>query len=172
MLLWLGIVLILAFAYFLNWLPPLTYVGLLEDPLTNLQILIWPALVMGYRSSAIVSRMTRSNLLEVLREDYVRTARAKGLREAVVIARHALRNALLPIVTIIGMHLAVSLGATVLLETIFVVPGLGRLLVTSILFRDYPLVQSIVLMFAAILVLVNLAVDVTYAWLDPRIRYT
>jgi peptide/nickel transport system permease protein len=169
---WVGTMIILFLVYTFQWTPPLGYRGPLEDPWANFQQLIWPALALGYNQAAIVSRMTRSSLLEVLREDYVRTARAKGLAEWVVIIRHAIRNALLPVVTLSAIQFGYTLGGTVVMETVFTLPGVGRYLVDAIAHRDYPVVQTLVLMFAMIFVLINLAVDVTYTKLDPRIRYT
>ena len=164
------VILILTMAF--NWMPPLGFVTLFEDPLKNIQQMVWPVLVLGYYQAAVLGRMTRSQMLEVLRQDYVRTARAKGLRDLTLIYAHALKNALLPIVTLSGLQFGVLIGGTMLLEIIFVLPGLGTTLVESILSRDYPIVQTIVLLIAVLQVLVNLAVDITYAWLDPRIRYT
>ena len=132
----------------------------------------FPALITGYRLSAIGARMTRSSLLEVLRDDYVRTARAKGLREQVVVLKHALRTALLPVVTIIGVELLVLFGGLVVVETVFTIPGIGRFLVDAITYRDYPSIQALVFVFAVFVVVVNLLVDIAYAILDPRIRYT
>jgi peptide/nickel transport system permease protein len=154
-----------------HWIPPVRYHRLWDDPVANLQQFALPALVIGFRLSATIMRMTRSTLLEVLREDYVRTARAKGLHQRLVIFRHALRNAFLPVVTIIGGQIAFLLGGSVIIEQIFVLPGMGRLAIQGLTFRDYPLVQTLVMVFASIVVLANLLVDVSYAWLDPRIRY-
>lgn len=169
---WTATLLILFLVRMFHWAPPLTYVVPWNDPLTNLKQMIWPCLVTGYFMAALVARMTRSQMLEVLRQDYVRTAWAKGLPQRLVFARHAMKNALLPVVTITGGQLGHLLGAgSVLMETIFALPGTGRLLVTSILTRDYPVVQTIVVLIAAIFVVMNLLVDLLYAWLDPRIRY-
>lgn len=167
---WTGTLIILFLVLFFQWMPPLGYVGLFEDPLANLQQIVWPALVLGYYYTAVVSRMTRSCMLEVLRQDYIRTAWSKGLRERVVIFRHALKNAILPVVTIIGIQYAYLMGGTVIMETVFFLPGMGSALVDSILFRDYPMVQTIFLIFAAIIFVANLVVDVLYASLDPRVR--
>lgn len=134
--------------------------------------MIWPALALGYRLSAVVSRMTRSTMLEVLREEYIRTAWAKGLPQRVVVYRHALQNALLPVITIAGMQLAFLMGGAVIMESIFTLPGVGRLLVDSVVHRDYPVVQTIVVMLAGVISLMNLVVDMLYAWLNPRIRYS
>jgi peptide/nickel transport system permease protein len=169
---WLSILLILGLVHFFSWLPPLDYAPFWVDPWLNLKQLIFPALITGYRLSAVGARMTRSSLLEVLRDDFVRTARAKGLREQIVVFRHALRNALLPVITIIGVELLVLFGGLVVVETVFTIPGIGRFLVDAILHRDYPSIQAVVFVFAVFVVGVNLLVDITYAILDPRIRYT
>lgn len=168
---WVGTLIILALVTWFNWTPPLGYAQFTENPVKNLQQLIWPALALGYAQAAVVSRMLRSSLLEVLREDYVRTAHAKGLRERNILMRHALRNALLPVVTLFAIQVAVVLGGTVVLETVFTLPGLGRYLVDGIGRRDYPVVQTLVLLFAVLFVLVNLLVDLLYAVMDPRIRF-
>jgi peptide/nickel transport system permease protein len=168
---WIATLAITFLAIQFHWLPPVGYHKLWDDPAANLQQFALPALVVGYRLSASIMRMTRSTLLEVLREDYVRTAQAKGLRERSVIFRHALKNAFLPVVTIMGGQVAFLLGGSVIIETIFALPGMGRLALQGLTFRDYPLVQTLVMVFATIVVLANLAVDVSYAWLDPRIRY-
>lgn len=169
---WLSILVILGLVHYFNWLPPLDYAPFWVDPWLNLKQLIFPALITGYRLSAVGARMTRSSLLEVLRDDFVRTARAKGLREQVVIFRHALRNALLPVITIIGVEVLVLFGGLVVVETVFTIPGIGRFLVDAILHRDYPSIQALVFVFAVFVVGVNLLVDLAYAILDPRIRYT
>jgi peptide/nickel transport system permease protein len=153
------------------WMPPITYVPIWVDPLHNLSMLIWPALAIGYRYSAVAMRMTRSTMLEVLREDYVRTARAKGLLEHVIVNRHALKNALLPVVTIIGIEFAFLMGGLVVTEQVFNLNGVGKLFVLSVLNNDYTMTQALVMLVVVIFVLTNLFVDVLYAWLDPRIRY-
>ena len=168
---WLGTLVITFAAIWFAWIPPLGYTSLWESPWRNLQQFLLPAAVLGFRLSAATMRMTRSTLLEVLREDYVRTARAKGLVERVIIYKHALKNALIPVVTIVGGQLGTLLAGTVIVETIFALPGMGRLTVEAILFRDYPVVQTNVMLVAATLVTLNLLVDLTYAWLDPRIHY-
>ncbi|MBI2909054.1 MAG: ABC transporter permease [Chloroflexi bacterium] len=168
---WTGIILVLVLLIFFRWQPPLGYANLLDNPARNLQQVVWPVLVLGYYLSAAVSRMTRSCMLEVLRQDYIRTAWSKGLRETVVVYRHALKNALLPVVTLLAFQFGTLMGGAVVMETIFTLPGLGSVLVESIVFRDYPMVQTIVLLIAVIFTFVNLAVDILYAWLDPRIRY-
>jgi peptide/nickel transport system permease protein len=168
---WLGTLVITFAAIWFAWIPPLGYTSLWEAPWKNLQQFLLPAAVLGFRLSAATMRMTRSTLLEVLREDYVRTARAKGLVERAIIYKHALKNALIPVVTIVGGQLGTLLAGTVIVETIFALPGMGRLTVEAILFRDYPVVQTNVMLVAATLVTLNLLVDLAYAWLDPRIHY-
>ena len=168
---WLGTLVITFAAIWFHWIPPIGYVSLWESPWRNLQQFLLPAAVLGYRLSAATMRMTRSTVLEVLREDYVRTAWAKGLAGKIVVYKHALKNALIPVVTIVGGQLGVLLAGTVVVETIFALPGMGRLTVEAILYRDYPVVQTNVMLVAGTLVTLNLLVDMTYAWLDPRIRY-
>ena len=175
---WLGILIILGLlittqAWFGQpWMPPIEYVSVFEDPVANMSQLIWPAVATGYRYSAVATRMTRSALLEVLREDYVRTARAKGLFERVIINRHALKNALLPVVTVIALEFAFLMGGLVVTEQVFNLNGLGKLFVEAVLNHDFTLTQHLVMLVVAIFVLTNLVVDVLYAWLDPRIRYS
>jgi len=154
-----------------HWLPPLEFVSFTEDPLENLKQLIWPALAQAYYISAPITRLTRSQMLEVVRQDYVRTARAKGLAERTVIYRHALRNSLLPVVTFIGWWGGRLLGGLVIMEIIFVVPGMGSALIQAVSQRDYPTVQAMVFVMALVFLGLNLAIDLLYAWLDPRIRY-
>jgi peptide/nickel transport system permease protein len=174
---WLGILIILGIlitskAWFGSpWMPPITYVPIWQDPLTNLSMLIWPALATGYRYSAVATRMTRSAMLEVLREDYVRTARAKGLFQKLIVRRHALRNALLPVITIFGIEFAFLMGGLVVTEQVFNLNGLGKLFVESVANNDYNMTQALVMLVVGIFALSNLLVDVVYAWLDPRIRY-
>jgi len=168
---WAGFILILALIKILHWKPPLMYVGPTEDLATNLSILIWPALITGFRASAIILRLTRSSMLDVIREDYIRTARAKGLSPYVVTIRHALRNALLPVVTVAGMEFAFLIGGLVVTEQVFNLPGLGKTLVQAIDWRDYHIVQSVVVVMCAFVIVTNLAVDLTYRFLDPRISY-
>jgi peptide/nickel transport system permease protein len=168
---WLGTLVITFAAIWFHWIPPLGYVSVWESPWTNLQQFLLPAAVLGFRLSAATMRMTRSTLLEVLREDYVRTAWAKGLGERMIVYKHALKNALIPVVTVIGGQLGTLLAGTVIVETIFALPGMGRLTVEAILYRDYPIVQTNVMLVAGTLVTLNLLVDLTYAWLDPRIHY-
>jgi len=168
---WLGTLVITFAAIWFHWIPPIGYVSLWESPWRNLQQFLLPAAVLGFRLSAATMRMTRSTVLEVLREDYVRTAWAKGLEGRIVVYKHALKNALIPVVTIVGGQLGVLLAGTVVVETIFALPGMGRLTVEAILYRDYPVVQTNVMLVVGTLVTINLLVDMTYAYLDPRIRY-
>jgi peptide/nickel transport system permease protein len=168
---WLGILLLLFTSTKLHWTPPFGYVSLWKDPKTNFLQFVLPVITLGFALSGILTRMLRSQLLEVLREDYVRTAWAKGLRERAVVMRHALKNAMLPVITISAIQFGVILGGAVVTETVFVLPGLGRSLVDAVGKRDYPFVQAIVLLIGAGFMLINLAVDVLYAWIDPRIRY-
>ncbi len=168
---WVGALMLLIMVVFFNWIPPLGYSELWDKPWDNIQQVIWACLALGYALSAVVSRMTRSTLLEVLRQDYIRTAWAKGLRERTVMTRHALKNAILPVITIVGLQYATLMGGTVIMERIWNLPGLGTAVIDSINFRDYPMVQGLVLLFALIILVVNLLIDLMYAWLDPRIRY-
>jgi peptide/nickel transport system permease protein len=168
---WLGILIVYALAAFFQWLPPLGYATLWDDPLLNLQQLIFPAVTLAFHDLAFTARVTRSSMLEVMREDYLRTARAKGLMDLVVIGRHALKNALLPVVTISGYQFGRLLGGVVIVESIFVVPGMGSLLIDSIVHRDFIVLQAIVLLVAAVVLLLNLLIDLLYGMLDPRIHY-
>jgi len=154
-----------------GWTPPLTYESLWDNPLDNLKTTWLPAVILGSFLSGSVMRLTRSTMLEVMRQDYVRTARAKGLRERVVVVRHALRNAVLPVITVIGLQVSVLISGTVVLERIFSLPGMGSFLLFSLERRDYPTVQAIVLLAAALVLVTNLIVDLSYAFIDPRIRY-
>ena len=173
---WLGIVSILIVldvtqALFGHpWMPPIDYVPLWQDPIRNLSIVMLPALTIGYRYAAVSMRMTRSAMLEVLREDYIRTARAKGLINRLIINRHALKNAMLPVVTVIGIEFAFLIGGLVVTEQVFNLNGIGRLMVLSVQNQDYTLTQALVIFVVAIGILSNLVVDLFYAWLDPRIR--
>ena len=169
---WIGIMLVLATITLFGWAPPLVFTPFTEDPVANLSQMILPAVSVGYRYSAVSMRMTRSTVLEVLREDYVRTARAKGLRESLVVMRHALRNALLPVVTVVSLEFAFLIGGLVVTEQVFNLNGIGKLLVDAVAHRDYPLIQALVLLLSAVFVLVNFAVDMIYMVLDPRIRYS
>jgi peptide/nickel transport system permease protein len=168
---WLATVVITFLAIWFQWLPPIGFAPLWQDPARCLSQLLIPALIIGARLAAVSMRMTRSSLLEVLRQDYVRTARAKGAREHAVIVRHALKNAFIPVVTVVGQQFSVLLGGTVIVEVIFLQPGVGSLMLDAVLLRDYTLIQGAVLFFAAVIVVTNLLVDLSYAWLDPRIRY-
>jgi len=155
-----------------GWAPPFVFTPLTVDPFANLAQMILPALSVGYRYSAVSMRMTRSSVLEVLREDYVRTARAKGVRESLVVARHALRNALLPVITVISLEFAFLIGGLVVTEQVFNLNGVGKLLVDAVAHRDYTLIQALVLLLASVFVLINFVVDMVYVFLDPRIRYS
>jgi peptide/nickel transport system permease protein len=168
---WLGMVIILALVTWFAWIPPLTYVGPTEDFKLHAAQFLLPALAVGYRSSALIMRITRSSLLEVMREDYIRTAWAKGQTGRIVIWRHALKNALLPVVTVIGIEFAFLIGGLVVTETVFNLPGVARFLVQAILWRDYPIVQNLVMFIAIVVILSNLLVDMLYGVLDPRVRY-
>ena len=168
---WTGILIILFLVLYFEWSPPLVFVPFWEDPWENFAQLVWPIVTVGYRNAAISTRMTRSAVLEVMREDYIRTAWAKGLHERIVVSKHTLKNAMLPVITIIGAELAFLLGGLVVTETVFTLNGLGRFMVDAILHRDIPVVQTMVLLTAFIIVVVNLMVDLVYAWLDPRISY-
>lgn len=167
---WLGIVLILGLLVIFKWLPPMVYTPPWVDPWQNLAQLAWPALAVGYRYSAVATRMTRSAMLEVLREDYIRTARAKGLWLKLVLTRHALKNAMLPVLTVIALEFAFLLGGLVVTEQVFNLNGLGLLFVQAIAHRDYTLTQALVLIVAFAFIVVNFFVDLMYAWIDPRIR--
>lgn len=167
----LAIVLILVLSLGLHWIPPTEYTGLVENPMANLQQLLLPALILGFELSAVSMRMTRSAMLEVLREDYIRTARAKGLPERLVVVRHALKNAFIPVITIMGIQARRFLGATVIIESIFALPGLGRLTLDALLNRDFVQLQGNLLVIGILVVLLNLVVDLSYGWLNPRIRY-
>ena len=174
---WLGILIILGLLisskglFGSPWMPPIKYVPIWIDPLYNLSMTIFPAVATGYRYSAVATRMTRSTMLEVLREDYVRTARAKGLVQNIIITRHALKNALLPVVTVIGIEFAFLMGGLVVTEQVFNLNGLGKLFVVSVTNNDYTMTQALVMLVVVIFVFTNFVVDLTYAWLDPRIRF-
>lgn len=169
---WVGILIVYFLVLLFGWMPPLGYANVWEEPATNLQQLIFPALVLGFYNMAFTARVTRSSMLEVYREDYIRTARAKGLAERVVILRHALKNALLPVATVSGYEFGRLLAGTVVIETIFMVPGMGKLLIDSVLHRDYTTVQAVVVVTTVSVLILNLALDVIYSWLNPRIRFT
>jgi peptide/nickel transport system permease protein len=169
---WVGILIVYFLVLFFAWMPPLGYADLWDDPVTNLQQFIFPALALGFFEMAFTARVTRSSMLEVYREDYTRTARGKGLAERVVILRHALKNALLPVVTVSGYQFGRLLAGTVVIENIFMVPGMGKLLVDSVFHRDYTEVQAIVMVITVSVLILNLLLDVVYGWLNPRIRYS
>jgi peptide/nickel transport system permease protein len=168
---WVGILVILFLVIYFGWGPPLEFTPPWVDPWANFQQLVWPVLTIGYRYAAVTTRMTRSTVLEVLREDYIRTAWAKGLRERAVVIRHALKNAMLPVITLVGTEFAFLIGGLVVTETVFTLNGVGRFVVDAVAHRDYPVVQALVFLIALCFVIVNLLIDLTYAWLDPRIRY-
>lgn len=168
---WTGILIILFLVLYFEWGPPLIFVSLFDDPWENFKQLVWPIITVGYRNAAVGTRLTRSTVLEVMREDYIRTAWAKGLRERMVVVKHTLKNAMLPVITIIGAEFAFLMGGLVVTETVFTLNGLGSFVVDAILHRDMPVVQTLVLLTAFVIVFVNLIVDVLYAWFDPRISY-
>ena len=168
---WLGMIVILLLVRSLGWIPSMTYVSPFENLRANLFQFILPGLAVGYRSSALIMRITRSTMLEVLREDYIRTAWAKGQRQTFVVWRHALKNASLPVITLIGIEFAFLIGGLIVTETVFNLPGVARYLVDAIQFRDYPIVQNLVMLIAVVVVFANLTVDLLYTWLDPRIKY-
>lgn len=167
----LGILLILFFAVRLRWLPAGGYVSITDDPVAHFKSMILPSFTLGFASAGLLARLVRSSMLDVMKEDYVRTAQAKGVRQRVVIVRHALRNALIPAITVIGYSIGGLLGGAVVTETVFTIPGMGRLVVQSIARRDFPVIQGAVMLIAAGYVLVNLLVDILYVYIDPRIRY-
>jgi peptide/nickel transport system permease protein len=168
---WVGILIILLLVISFGWGPPLEYTLPWVDPWANFQQMVWPVVTVGYRYAAVTTRMTRSTLLEVLRDDYIRTAWAKGLGERAVVFRHALKNAMLPVITLIGTEFAFLIGGLVVTETVFTLNGVGRFVVDAVAHRDYPVVQALVFVIAFGFVVVNLLIDLTYAWFDPRIRY-
>lgn len=168
---WLAILVVTLPAIWFNWAPPLTYTSFIDDPLANIWQMIFPALVLGYFVTAQLTRMTRAVLLETLRQDFIRTARAKGLRERVVLNRHALRNALIPLVTVLGNQIGYLIGGTVVIESIFSLPGMGVLVLDALRQRDYPLIQGSILLIAVVVAIINLVTDLVYSILDPRIQY-
>jgi peptide/nickel transport system permease protein len=169
---WLGIITILFLLVTFHYLPPLTFTPLLQNPAENLSQLIWPALTVGYRYSAVATRMTRSTLLEVMRDDYVRTARAKGLAERFVVLRHGMRNALLPVVTVLGLEFAFLLGGLLVTEQVFNLNGIGKLMVEAVLRRDYTMTQALIMIVAGAFIVINFLIDLLYVALDPRISYS
>jgi peptide/nickel transport system permease protein len=168
---WMAIILILFFGLFLKWFPVMGYVPLLQNPLESLRHLVLPALALGITQASITARMTRSEVLEILGQDYIKTARAKGLKENTVIFKHALKNALIPIITIVGLEFGTLLGGAVITETVFSMNGIGRYIIQAIQFRDYPAIQGSILFVATVFVIVNLIVDICYGVVDPRISY-
>ena len=168
---WVAVLAVYILSSYFNWLPSFNYKTFQEEPLTNMKQMVFPVIALGFSQVALMARLTRSSVLEVLREDYIRTARAKGLHEMVVVYRHALRNALLPVVTVAGYQFSTLLGGTVLIENIFNVPGMGDGLYDAIGLRDFPMIQAIVVVITIIVLLLNLIIDLLYAWLNPRIRY-
>lgn len=166
---WMGVLLIMLFALKLAWLPPSGYVPFLSDPIGNLRLMILPALTIGTAFAALIMRQTRASLLQVLSQDYIRSARAKGLSEPAVLLRHGLRNALIPVVTVIGLQIGALLGGAVVTETVFSLPGLGRMMVDGIFQRDFPVIQGAILFIVLAVIVVNLLTDALYAWLDPRV---
>jgi peptide/nickel transport system permease protein len=169
---WIAILIVFFLILFFRWIPPLGYENVWENPWTNLQQLIFPAVALGFSNMAFIARVTRSAMLDVFREDYIRTARSKGLREPTVVNRHALKNALLPVITVSGYEFGRLLAGTVIIEVIFMIPGVGRFLIDSIFHRDYPAIQAVIVILAMIVLVLNLILDVMYAWLNPRIRYS
>ncbi|MCZ6614478.1 MAG: ABC transporter permease [Chloroflexi bacterium] len=168
---WLGLLVLLVGVRYFDWIPPVGYYALWDDPKSNLLQLIFPALILGSHQMALIARMTRSSMLEVLREDFIRTARAKGLREQLVVVRHALRNALIPVSTLVFLNLGALFVGTVVMEEVFTIPGMGSLLLNSLRSRDYTMVQAIIFLAAMAFILINLASDLVYGWIDPRISY-
>ena len=168
---WLGTLVMVFPSVWWRWAPELEYTPFLVDPIANLTHLIVPAILLGLSLSAVTMRMTRTMMLEVMRQDYVRTARAKGLRERVVVVRHALKNGLIPVVTLIGLQAPLLIGGTVVMEQIFVIPGMGLLLLEGVYERDYPVISGVFLVVGVAVLLINLLVDLSYGWLDPKVRY-
>ena len=169
---WLGVMILLLFAFTWGWQPSLQYINPFDDFWGNFQQMTWPAVTLGYFQAAFIARMTRSSLLEVLFEDYIRTARAKGLLERVVVVRHGMRNAIIPILTIVGLQIVALLSGLVVIERVFNLSGWGALLYEGVSKRDFPVIQTMIFFFALIVIAINLLVDLLYAWLDPRIRYS
>lgn len=169
---WLGILILIVLSRTFNWIPPLQWVAIWQDPWRNIQIIIWPSLAVGFIEAGTLTRIVRSSMLDVLGQDYVRTAQAKGLSSLVVVVRHALPNGLIAVVTVLGTMLATLLGGLVVTETVFNLPGMGYLLVRGVSTRDYPTVQAMALVISAVFVLTNLMIDIAYAVIDPRIRYS
>jgi peptide/nickel transport system permease protein len=168
---WLGTLVITLPSIWWGWTPPLRYTRFLDDPMKNLGHVIIPAMILGLGLSGTLMRLTRAQMLEVLRQDFVRTATAKGLAEHAVVMRHTLKNAFIPVLTLLGLQVSILVGGTVVLESVFVLPGMGRYLLEAVQYRDYPVIQGLNLIFATVIILANLIVDLLYGWLDPRVRY-
>ena len=168
---WLGTLVVTMPSVWWGWTPPLRYTRLTDDPYKNLAQVLIPAIILGLGLSGALMRLTRAQMLEVLRQDFVRTATAKGLSERAVVFRHALKNAFIPILTLLGLQVSILVGGTVVLESVFVLPGMGRYLLEAVQYRDYPVIQGLNMVFATVIVLTNLLVDLLYGWLDPRVRY-
>ena len=168
---WLGVLLITFGSHYFSWAPPLQYHSLQDNPSENLKLMVPPAIILGLALSGAKLRLTRAQMLEVLRQDYIRTARAKGLKGQAVIVQHALKNALIPVVTVIGLQIPVLVGGAVIMETVFSIPGVGRFIVEALTKRDFPVIQGVNLVVAIVIVFSNLLVDLSYGMLDPRIRY-
>jgi len=169
---WLALMVITTLIVLFAWIPPIEFASLWDDPVRNISVLLLPAFLTGIRSTAEILRMTRSSVLEVLHEDFVRTAHAKGLSSSRVLSRHVLRNALLPVTTLAGFEVVFLMSGQIILEQVFNIPGIGKLFIQSVAARDYPVIQAVVMFIAMVVLLANLVVDIMYAWLDPRIRYT
>jgi peptide/nickel transport system permease protein len=167
---WLGTLVVTLPSVWWGWTPPLRYTRLLDDPMKNLGHVIIPAIILGFALSGTLMRLTRAQMLEVLRQDFVRTAAAKGLSERAVVMRHAFKNAFIPVLTLLGLQVSILVGGAVVLESVFVLPGMGRYLLEAVQYRDYPVIQGLNLIFATVIVLTNLVVDLLYGWLDPRTR--
>jgi peptide/nickel transport system permease protein len=168
---WTAVLFLTFSAIWFTWVPPMEFVSLFDDPVASIGQMLAPAMIMSVSMSAGIMRMTRTMMLEVMREDYIRTARAKGLTYWTVVIRHALKNAMIPVITIIGMSVTLLVGGTVVMESIFSIPGMGRYLIAAISFRDYPVIQGVNLVICSTVIVLNLLVDLTYGYLDPRIRY-
>jgi len=169
---WLGTMIVLLPAIWWDWSPPLEYIPLTEDPIGNLKMLLIPGIVLGLSMSSVTMRMLRTTMLEVLRDDYIRTAWAKGQREFVVVYKHALKNAFIPVITLIGLQLPILIGGTVIIEQIFVLPGMGLLMLESINQRDYPLITGLMLVIGLVVLIINLLVDISYGYFNPKVRYS
>lgn len=168
---WLGTMVVILPAIWWGWSPPIEMVPFFTDPIGNLQVFITPSLILGFSLSAVTMRMTRTMMLEVLRQDYVRTAWAKGLKEKVVVMRHALKNAMIPVITLIGLLIPILIGGTVIIEQIFTLPGMGQLLLDAVSSRDYPIITGVFLIIGIAVVFINLLIDLCYGFLDPKVRY-